>query len=584
GGEPGYIAPDPKNPDVFFSGTNNGGFMDRYDRRTGHRREVNPYPWHYSGEPALQIPERWQWTYPIIFSPVDRNVLFTSSQRVWKTTNDGQSWQAISGDLTRHDPTTLGHSGGPITGDMNGPEIYATIFALGPSKIDVNVIWTGSDDGLVHVTRDGGTTWANVTPRDMPAFGRVSQIDASSFGVGTAYISVRRPLLDDKSPYIFRTTDFGRTWTKIVKGIRADDWVHAVREDHTRKGMLYAATQHGVYLSYDDGANWHSLSLNLPDAPVSDLIVEANDLVIGTHGRGFYVLDNIGPLRQYNTNIAAASAPWLFAPPAGVRSTKPVALTYWLKQPAKLVTVDIMDDAGRVARSFISDTTVRSEGPRPGITAGVHHLPWDLRYQGAVTFPGMILWGATTAGPAAPPGSYNVRLVVDGQEQRAQSMTVERHPFFAVTDDDLRAQFGLAIQIRDKVSEANRAVIEIRRLKAEAADRAGKNPAALKQLADSLSARLSDVEDDIYQVKNQSNQDPLNFPIKINNRLANLMRVVTSGDGRPIANAPLLFEEYSKQLAAQLVRLQAVIAKDVAAFNAELQRLGLAPITPTVTI
>ena len=584
GGEPGYIAPDPKNPDVFFSGTNNGGFMDRYDRRTGHRREVNPYPWHYSGEPALQIPERWQWTYPIIFSPVDRNVLFTSSQRVWKTTNDGQSWQSISGDLTRHDPTTLGHSGGPITGDMNGPEIYATIFALGPSKIDVNVIWTGSDDGLVHVTRDGGTTWANVTPRDMPAFGRVSQIDASSFGVGTAYISVRRPLLDDKSPYIFRTTDFGRTWTKIVKGIRADDWVHAVREDHTRKGMLYAATQHGVYLSYDDGANWHSLSLNLPDAPVSDLIVEANDLVIGTHGRGFYVLDNIGPLRQYNTNIAAASAPWLFAPPAGVRSTKPVALTYWLKQPAKLVTVDIMDDAGRVARSFISDTTVRSEGPRPGITAGVHHLPWDLRYQGAVTFPGMILWGATTAGPAAPPGSYNVRLVVDGQEQRAQSMTVERHPFFAVTDDDLRAQFGLAIQIRDKVSEANRAVIEIRRLKAEAADRAGKNPAALKQLADSLSARLSDVEDDIYQVKNQSNQDPLNFPIKINNRLANLMRVVTSGDGRPIANAPLLFEEYSKQLAAQLVRLQAVIAKDVAAFNAELQRLGLAPITPTVTI
>jgi photosystem II stability/assembly factor-like uncharacterized protein len=583
GGEPGYIAPDPKDPYVFFSGTNNGGFMDRYDRRTGHSREVNPYPWHYSGEPARDIPERWQWTYPIIFSPVDPNVLYTSSQRLWKTTNGGQSWTAISDDLTRHDPSTHGHSGGPITGDMNGPEIYATIFAIGPSKRDVNVIWTGSDDGLVHVTRDGGATWSNVTPPELPEFGRVSQIDASAFDAGTVYLSVRRPLLDDKAPHIFRTHDYGRTWTKIVSGIRADDWVHAVREDPTRRGMLYAGTQHGVYLSYDDGATWQSLSLNLPDVPVSDVIVEANDLVIGTHGRGFYILDNIGPLRQYTPNVVAAADAWLFAPATGIRSGGAVALTYWLKRPATRVNLDILDNAGAVVRTFTSDTTRRVQGqPTLSVNAGVNRVNWDLRYASATTFPGMILWGATTAGPAAVPGQYTVRLSVGGRQQ-SQPVVVARNPMFAdVSDDDLKAQFALAIQVRDKVSEANNAVIEIRRIRTAAADRMAKNAdARLEEAGATLTTNLSDVEDDIYQVKNQSGQDPLNFPIRINNRLANLLRIVNSGDGRPIANAPVLFAQYTEQLAVQLTRLQQVIDRDLAAFNAELRRLRLQPIQTT---
>ena len=282
GSEPGYIAPDPKDHDIFFAGGNNGTFMTRLNRKTGELREVNPYPRIYSGEPSSEIPERWQWTYPIVFSPVDPNLLYTSSQRVWKTTNGGQSWEALSGDLTRHDPKTMGHSGGPITGDMNGPEVYATVFTLGPSKLDVNVLWTGSDDGLIHVTRNGGKTWENVTPKEMPEFGRVSLIDASAFDAGTAYAAVKRPLLDDFTPYIFRTRDYGKTWTNIVNGIKADDYVHAVREDQTRQGLLFAGTQHGVYVSYDDGASWSSLSLNLPDTPVPSLIVEARDLVIAT--------------------------------------------------------------------------------------------------------------------------------------------------------------------------------------------------------------------------------------------------------------------------------------------------------------
>ncbi|MDQ8175691.1 MAG: glycosyl hydrolase, partial [Gemmatimonadota bacterium] len=269
GGEPGYIAADPRDPDLFYSGTNNGGYVDKFNRRTGLSREVNPYPWFYSGEPSSAIRERWQWTFPILFSKVDPSRLYVSSQRLWMTKDGGATWQVLSPDLTRHDPATLGKSGGPITGDMNGPEVYATIFSVAPGKRDVNVIWTGSDDGLVHVTRDGGKTWKNVTPREMPDFGRVSQIDASAFDSGIAYVSVRKPLLNDFAPYIFKTTDYGATWTKIVTGIRADDYIHAVREDPTRRGLLYAAGQHGVYLSYDDGAQWQSLRLNMPDVPVA---------------------------------------------------------------------------------------------------------------------------------------------------------------------------------------------------------------------------------------------------------------------------------------------------------------------------
>jgi photosystem II stability/assembly factor-like uncharacterized protein len=322
GAEPAYIAPDPKDTDVFFAGGNNGTFLIYTNRKTGQQREVHPYPRMFSGEPASALVERVQWTFPIVFSPIDPDVLYTATQHVWRTTSNGQTWDRISPDLTRHDPETMGHSGGPITGDMNGPEIYATVFALAPSKVDVNVLWAGSDDGLVHVTRDGGTTWTDVTPSDMPEFGRVSIIDASAFEAGTAYAAVKRPLMGDLSPYIFRTHDFGQTWQRVVSGLRPDDYVHVVREDHTRRGLLYAGTQHGVYYSYDDGDTWHSLSRNLPDVQISDLIVEETDLVIATHGRSFYVLDDIGPLRQFGPEVAATADAHLFQPSAAYRSTQ----------------------------------------------------------------------------------------------------------------------------------------------------------------------------------------------------------------------------------------------------------------------
>ena len=609
GGEPGYIAPDPKDLDVFFSGTNNGRYIDRFNRRLGISREVNPYPWFYSGEPASEMVERWQWTFPIIFSPLDPNVLYVSSNRLWKTTNAGDDWEAISHDLTRADPMTLGHSGGPITGDMNGPEVYATIFSVGPGKVDIDVIWTGSDDGLVHVTRDGGATWTDVTPPDMPEFGRVSQIDASAFEAGRAYVSVRKPLLNDLAPYIWKTDDYGATWTKIADGIRGDAYVHAVREDPNREGLLYAGTQHGMYVSYDDGAHWQELNPGFPDVPVSDVIVEHNELAIASHGRGFWVLDNLAPLRQARAGMTDEPVV-LFDSPMAYRSANGATLSWWLRDTPEEARLEILDASGQVLRTYEpaarpdpaaegdsaaaeGDSTAaegaesappardRWAGPAMPAEAGLNMLNWDLRTDPAATFPGMILWGVRTMAPTVPPGTYTVRLTADG-EVRTTEVEVARHPWIeGVTDEDMQEQFEFGMRIRARVDEANSAVIAIRRVKAQLDDRLeASDDAGLADAAGALTAAASEVEGNIYQVRNRSNQDPLNFPIRVNNRLANLLSMSERGDGRPGSGMYEVFEIMVAELEGYTGRLQEVWANELAAVNRELERLGLDPVDP----
>ena len=604
GSEPGYIAPDPKDPDVFFAGGNNGSFLMRLNRRTGELKEVGPYPRLFSGEPSSAPVERWQWTHPIIFSHADPSILYASSQHVWKTTDGGQHWERISPDLTRHDPKTMGPSGGPITHDMNSPEVYGTVFALGPGKKDANLLWAGSDDGLVHVTRDGGKTWANVTPKEMPDLGRVSQIDASSFDPGSAYVAVKKPLLNDLAPYAFRTHDFGKTWTKIVNGIVANDYIHAVREDPTRRGLLYAGTEHGFYISYDDGDRWQPLALNLPDTQVSDVWVEANSIAIATHGRGFYVLDDVAPLRQIGPDATSADV-HLFKPAGAIRSGGGAPIDYWLRKPAQKLAIDILDAKGQVVRTIQGAQAGRggrgaqagaaggeapaAEGEQTGgrgrggaLTApmmeGLHRVTWNLDYAEAVTFPGMVLWGATTSGPAALPGSYEVRLTVDGQSQE-QPLVVHRHPFRTVSDADLQEQFDVALQIRDKISEANAAVVRIRAIKDGVKQRLEKSADGdLRAAGARLTERVSAIEEEIYQVRNQSGQDPLNFPIRTNNRLAALLRVVELGDGRPTANVYPIFKDLSAELKLETDKLQQALSSDLAAFNRIATRLGLSAI------
>ncbi len=592
GGESGYIAPHPKNPNLFYAGSQ-GALLTRFDRTTGHTRDIQVYPLFFSGMPAKDLKERWQWTFPIVFSPHDANVLYTSSQHLWRTTNDGLSWERISPDLTRGDPKTLGDSGGPITKDQNGPEIYGTIFSVAPSMYGPGMIWTGSDDGLIHLTRDGGKNWVNVTPKDLPEFSRVSIIEPSAHEAGTAYFAAKRYQLDDRAPYIYKTTDFGKTWTKIVNGIPANDYVHVIREDPKRPGLLYAGTEHGIYVSFNDGANWQSLALNLPDTQVPDLVVEENDLVIATHGRSFYILDDIAVLRQLNATIASADA-HLFQPRTAYRSVNQAVFDYYLSKDADNVTIEMLDSKGTVIRSFISsaeeekrrarpsDDDGESFGPPaarpPARKAGTNRFAWDLRYPGATVFEGMILWSARAeSGPLAVPGNYQVRLTANGKTV-SQPFTVKRDPRLTnVADDDLAKQFALAIQVRDKTSEANEMVIRIRELKKQLQERTAKD-ASLKAAAEALASKLSTVEEALYQVRNRSNQDPLNFPIKLNNQIAALRRSIESGDGRPTEQSFVVFKELSAQIDEQRKRLDEVLSNDLTTFNRLLSERKVDPV------
>ncbi len=588
GGEPGYIAPHPANADLYFAGTNNGGFLTRYNKRTGELKEVGAYPRFFSGEPSKDVKERWQWTYPIIFSYTDPNVLYTTSQRVWKSTSGGDSWEAISDDLSRHDPKTMGDSGGPITHDMNSPEIYGTVFSLAPGKKDGNLIWAGSDDGIVQVTRDGGKAWTNVTPADMPDLGRVSQLDGSSFDHGTAYMAVKKMLLGDQSPYIFRTRDYGKTWTRIVTGIPANHYVHTVREDPARKGLLYAGTQHGAYVSFDDGDHWQTFSNGLTDVPVTDLWVTGTSMAIATHGRSFYVMDNLTTLRQFAGSLGDVT---LFAPPQTIRGLDRVLIDYYLKAQPKSLTLDILDGRGQTVRSF-SGLPPRPAGQAPGgddddgprgpqrtvpMAAGMNRATWDLSSQPIASFPGMILWGATQNGPAVLPGGYQVRLTADGVTQ-TQPLAIAKHPLRNVSDADLQYQWDLALRIRNKVDEANLAVMNIRRIKNEAVEKTKGAPKEVVAAAEALATNLTAVEVDLYQVKNQSGQDPLNFPIKTNNRLASLLRVAITGEGRPTGNVGPIFEELVAELKAEQDRLDKTLATDLVTLNRMLTRIKKAPI------
>ncbi|GAB3790351.1 hypothetical protein GCM10028818_60350 [Spirosoma horti] len=567
GGESGYIAQDPKNPDIFYAGSQ-GALLTRYDRSTGQTRDVQIYPRFFSGEPASALPERWQWTYPIVFSPKDPNRLYACSQHVWVSTNEGQSWEKISPDLTYADTTTLGKSGGVITMDMNGPEIYATVFALAPSYHDVNTIWAGSDDGLIHITRDHGKSWQKITPPDMPKNTRVSLIEASRHKPGTAYVAAKRYQMDDRAPYLWKTDDYGKTWKKIITGLHATDFAHSIREDITRPGLLYAGMEHGIWVSFNDGDTWQPLQLKLPDTQISDIQVTEKDVVIGTHGRSIYVLDDISPIREFTPDLTKKPV-HLFKPYYAVRRVQPAVFQYYLAKQADSVKVDILDAAGTVIQSFTGtkptnpktggdddddDEPGKPKVKLPTTAAGLNRYEWDLRYPGATYFKGMILWGARpTSGPLALPGQYQVRLTV-GTQSFTQPFEIRLDPRLkGVTVADVQEQFKMAMKLRDETSKANDAVIQIRTLK-EKLSKQPENPTNQK-----LKEQLGVIEENLYQIRNQSGQDPLNFPIKLNNRLAALWRSIESGDSRPTDGSYKVYEELSGDLTKQLSDLDKLI-------------------------
>jgi photosystem II stability/assembly factor-like uncharacterized protein len=595
GGESGYIAPDPLDTDVFYAGSY-GGLLTRINRRTGEQRAINVYPDNPMGHASGDMPERFQWTYPIVIAPTDPKTLYVTSQHVWKSTNEGQSWEQISPDLSRHDPSTMGDSGGPITLDQTGVETYAVVFALAPSPVDGSVIWAGSDDGLVHVTRDSGKTWNKITPPDLPEFARISLIEASPHDAATAYVAANRYQRADRAPYVYRTHDFGRTWTKIVNGIRPDDFARSIEEDPKRKGLLFLGTETGIYVSFDEGNTWQSFSLDLPVTPVHGVVVKDNDLVIATHGRSFYVMDNINVLRQIGRDTTSEPLV-LFKPADAIRSvSRGVTVDYYLKQAAGKVTVEFLDAQGKIVKAFTGtppppppatpapppspDDTFRPPPPVPAVKQGLNRFVWDMRYPDAKDFQGLIMWAGSVRGPAAPPGQYQVRITADGLT-KAEPFAIVRNPRFAASDADLREQFTLASQINAKVTAANDAIVRIRDLKAQIADRGGKaNDTKIKASADALGTHFTDVEGEIYQYRNRSSQDPLNFPIKLNNKLAALQGIVEAGDYKPTDQSYTVFKELSAQLDTQFRRLDQLIEGELAAFNQQIVRKKLPPVVP----
>ncbi|MFO8172672.1 MAG: WD40/YVTN/BNR-like repeat-containing protein [Gemmatimonadota bacterium] len=593
GCESGYIAPHPEDPDVYYAGCY-GGSLSRYDHRNGQTRAINVWPENPMGQSAEDLVERVQWTFPIVFSHHDPDVLYTGTQKVWRTTNEGQSWEAISEDLTRADPSTMGPSGGPITRDQTGVETYATVFAIAPSHHDPDVIWAGSDDGYVQVTRNGGTTWQNVTPSDAPDFVRINTIEASPNTPGKAYVAGIRYLVEnDRSPYVWKTEDFGQSWTRIVHGIPQDDFIRAVREDPVRPGLLYAASERTVYVSFDDGESWQPLSLNLPSVQVADLVVEDHDLVIATHGRSFWVLYGIDPLRQWNPRVPEADA-WLFDPADPVRGVdQSVSVTYHLAREAEEVTVEFRNDRGDVLQSFTGTAAEEEEEeeeeesarrgggtPRASTREGTNRVQWNLRLPGYTDFQDRIFWAAGNYGPTVVPGSYTVALTVDGQEVGSREFQVLMDPRIqGVTVEDLQARFDLALAIRDRTSEANEAVILIRDIKSQIDERLEEGDARdLERAGERLKEALSTVEGEIYQVRNRSNQDPLNFPIKLNNKLAALMGVVESAESRPTDQSHEVFAYLSDLLRDELARLDEILRDEMVSFNAMLEDRGMDPI------
>ncbi len=602
GGESGYVTPHPTNTDLIYAGSYSG-YLTRKDMRTGLERNINAWPMNPMGHSSEDIKYKFQWTFPIVISQHDPTVLYVGGSQLFKSTNEGQSFEIISPPLARNDPRTLGPSGGPITKDQTGVETYGTIFTLAESPLSARVLWAGSDDGLVHITRDGGATWTNVTPPTIGDFARISIIDASRFNEGTAYVAANRFQLDDFTPSLWRTDDYGASWTKIVDGIASDEFTRVIREDPERRGLLYAGTERGVWVSFDDGARWQRLQRNLPPVPVHDLVVKEGDLVAGTHGRSFWILDDVSALRQMTPSVAAKSV-HLFAPrdayriqwgggfgggggSASAAASRPgqnppsgVTVYYHLATADKAVTLEFLAPDGAVIKTYESSAT---SGARPGAALGLNSFTWDMRYPDAVTFPGIIMWAGGTRGPVAPAGEYSVRLTVAGEAPQTQRFTLLNDPRTTATAADLVAQFEFLIQVRDKTSEANNAVRTIRNVRAQVEERVAAAP-RLRRNADALLRAMAAVEEEVYQVRNQSSQDPLNFPIRINNKIAALSGVAASGPYRPTDQTIAVFNEVSAMLKVQTDRLERILREDLARFNRQVQGARLDPIVPSTEL
>jgi photosystem II stability/assembly factor-like uncharacterized protein len=600
GGESGYIAPDPRDPNIVFAGAY-AGTLTRFDHRTGQAQMISPWPQFMDGLYASQVKHRFNWTSPTVFSLHEPNTIYNGAEVLFKSTDGGMSWMATSPDLTRNDKTKQGSSGGPVTKDDAGTEYYDTIFSIAESPVQKDLIWVGSDDGLIHVTRDGGKNWADVTPKELPEWSRVNLIEASPHSAGVAYAAVDRHLLDDFRPHIYRTDNFGKSWTPIIKGLPDHAYVHAVREDPERQGLLFAGTETGVFLSFDNGVNWQSLQLNLPVVPVHDLIVKNDDLAVATHGRAFWILDDIAPLRQFGGHTTSEDAFICKPRPAfrlredsegngkgtasrvGSNPPNGAIIDYFLKSaPTDKITLEIVDAKGSVVRKFTRTPPGQPNADRPPslteevvsptASAGMNRFVWNLRLDPPSGVPGAVyMEGSKLEGPTVVPGAYTVRLTAQGKIVTAP-LQVKIDPVVTTSEADLQKQFELAVKIRDRISQAHETVNHIRYIRGQLKSLEERISVAVESdaivaAAKNLDQKMSAVEDALFQVHKTAEKDSFNYGGRLNDMFIALHEYVEQSDSAPTESTYEVFNHLDHELQQQLTLWNGISKTDIPAFN-----------------
>ena len=612
GGESGYVIPDLQNPDITYGGSYDGVLI-KYNRKTGERQRIDVWPNNPMGYGADSLRDRFQWTYPIVQSQHHPNELYVASQYVYRSTNEGMSWTRISPDLTRNDKAKQQASGGPITKDNTAAEYYNTIFAFAESPVKAGVFWAGSDDGLIHVSTDNGKTWKNVTPKVLPQWTTISTIEPSHFDAGTAYVAARRYRLDDFKPYLYKTSDYGKHWKKISAGMPASGSVFVIRQDPKERNLLFAGTLTGVFVSFNGGKFWQSLQLNLPHVPVRDMAIQenANDLVLATHGRAFWILDNIEVLRQLTPKIEDDGA-FLFQPEKtyltkgysfyrpgmtiGENPSNGLVLFYYLKRaPAKgqVVKLNFLTQQGdtiasfsnktnrvgkpvHVSTKFYSDTTKTLQGVLPA-KKGLNRYVWNLRYPDATRVPGAVIWGGSMAGPKIVPGTYTATLSVGGKTI-SRPFKVIPDPRYKVSQEALQKQFDFLTKVHKKLDETDKAILKIRKVKGEINGyllrlKGFDKLDSLKKVSKPLLKKLTGIENRLMQTKSHASEDPLNYPVKLNNKLAALASTAGSSYNSPTKQEYEVFDELSGQVDAQLKILHPLLTNQLQKFDTLVKSL-----------
>ncbi|AUD03631.1 WD40/YVTN/BNR-like repeat-containing protein [Spirosoma pollinicola] len=617
GGESGYITPEPNNPDVTYGGSYDG-LITRYDKKTDQNQVINVYPEYFMGSPSSARKYRFQWTYPIVFSPHDPKTLYITSQYLHRSTDYGHSWQDISPDLTRNDPKTQGDTGGPITKDNTGAETFPTIFTFAESPLEKNVFWAGSDDGLMHISRDGAKTWQNITPPAsmLPELAIMSMVHPSDHTTGKAYLAAKRYMSGDRKPYLFKTTDYGKTWISITTGIPADEHCHVVREDPNKPGLLYAGTERGVYVSFTDGNSWEKLSLNLPVTPVRDLQIHKRekDLVIATHGLSFWIMDDITPLHELmdtKQGGKAVAAMHLFKPrhayrmeggagnprrgraaqtdegenaPNGVitryylksKPTKELKLVYMTTAGDTIITYsNIKDKKGqpfKVLPEFYQDDMAFQPGKMTA-QPGMNVFLWDMRYPDATAVEGTnVMWTGRGTGAKVIPGNYKVRLLVGDSLIAEQPIEIRKDPRLSITVAEYQEQFDLMQKINNKLSETHKAINQLRQIRTQINGYTNnvKEPKAaekFKNAAKPILEELDKIESTLMQPKSKAPQDALAYPIRLNDKIAGVASAVSSADAKPTKSSYAAYDDLSKQIDSAISKLKEVVNTQIPTFN-----------------